>query len=76
MFNSRLTPIVDNYEAQPKMKRISKTLLLFTCLTSAGNSTGVVNLVLMSRIGQFLLVADGCSISVLLYTWAIERFLT
>ena len=53
MFNSRLTPIVD-----------SQTLLLFTCLISAGNSTGVVNLVLRSRIGQFLLVADVCSISV------------
>ena len=45
MLNSRLTPIVDNYEAQPKMKRISQTLLLFTCLTSAGNSSRVVNLV-------------------------------
>ena len=45
---------------------------LETFLRSAGNFTGVVNLVLRSRIGQFLLVADGCSISVLLYKWAIK----
>ena len=76
MFNSRLTPIVHNYEAQPKMKRISQTSLLFTCLASVGNSTGFINLVLRSKIGQFLLVGDGCSISVPLYKWTIKIFLT